>query len=594
MRLHLLFAVALLALSLADRSPGAALPPLASSAPPPGVQADEGRGDEVRAPDLAAAAALFGLEWTPEELPQMLETVRERVADYQRLRGRPMANSVAPAPIGTPFLPGVQPGEVQWISAPALRLPRVTRPANLEEVCFWSLPELAALLRQGDTTSVELTSMYLSRLRRLDPHLHCVISFLPARALRQAAQRDEELASGVDRGLLHGLPWGVKDLMSVEGTRTTWGARPYEEQVLDGTAGVVRRLDDAGAVLIAKLTLGALAMGDVWFGERTRSPWDLDRGSSGSSAGSASATAAGGVAFAIGTETLGSIVSPSVACATSSLRPTVGRVSRSGAMALSWTMDKVGPITRTVAGADLVFRAIEGRDAADPYSRDGEVPAKVRSVPAEPLRIGVPAGAFERSAELEEVLDELKADGHQVVPVRLPDYPVRSMLVILHAESAAAFDELTRSGRDDLLRRQDENAWPNSFRAAQMIPAVSYLQAQRLRSLLMVDMARALEDVDLLVHPPFAGGVLTITNLTGHPTVCAPFVPSAGPRGDGSPRTICFTGLPDQDEALLAAVAAWQSAHPEHVLHPETPWLEPEERAGGKDRESTDAPGAGR
>jgi len=556
----------------------------------------EGAGSvdvELDEADAASAAALFGLEWSPEELEQMLATLRERVQDYERLRGRPLANSVFPAPLGTPFLPGVAPARAQSVPG-ASALPRVTRPSDLEDVCLWSVPELAALLRQGDTTSVELTSMYLDRLRRLDPHLHCVISLLPERALAQAAARDAELARGEDRGPLHGLPWGVKDLMAVGGTRTTWGAKPYEAQVLEGTAGVVRRLDEAGAVLIAKLTLGALAMGDVWFGERTRSPWDLARGSSGSSAGSASATAAGGVAFAIGTETLGSIVSPSVACATSSLRPTVGRVSRSGAMALSWTMDKVGPITRTVAGADLVFRAIEGEDAADPYSRAGEVPAVAAEGAPSPLRVGVPAGAFQRSQGVEEILAELRAGGHEIVPVTLPDYPVRSMLVILHAESAAAFDELTRGGRDDLLRRQGDNAWPNSFRAAQMIPAVSYLQAQRLRSLLMVDMARALDGVDLLVHPPFAGGVLTITNLTGHPTVCAPFVPSGGPRSDGSPRTICFTGHPDQDEALLAAVAAWQSAHPQHLLHPKMAWLNQGGATAGKDRESEDTEGDGR
>lgn len=598
MRLQSILHAALLAPAIAFTcAAGARASGPAPAWAPMGQVTDGEPGDSIEVGDAASAAELIGLEWTPEELDQMLGTLRDRVRDYEQLRGRPLANSVAPAPLGTPFLQGVTPAAAQRV--PALGpLPRVVRPANLEEVCYWSLPELAALLRQGDVSSVELTSMYLARLRRLDPHLHCVISLLPERALAQAAAMDVELANGKDRGRLHGLPWGVKDLMTVEGTRTTWGAKPYENQALEGTAEVVRRLDDAGAVLIAKLSLGALAMGDVWFGERTRSPWDLERGSSGSSAGSASATAAGGVAFAIGTETLGSIVSPSVACATSSLRPTVGRVPRTGAMALSWTMDKVGPITRTVAGADLVFRAIEGRDPADPYSRDGEVAMETSERPGRTLLVGVPEGAFERAGGLEEVLKELEADGHEVVPVSLPDYPVRSMLVILHAESAAAFDGLTRSGEDDLLRRQGRNAWPNSFRAAQMIPAVAYVQAQRLRSLLMADMARALEGVDLLVHAPYASGLLTITNLTGHPTICAPFVPSGGPRSDGSPQTICFTGLLDQDEALLAAVTAWQTAHPEHLLHPETPWLLPapgtREASGAKDRESKDEDGEGR
>jgi Asp-tRNA(Asn)/Glu-tRNA(Gln) amidotransferase A subunit family amidase len=546
---------------------------------------------EVDARAVSAAGSLIGLEWTEEEVELMLGTIRERLGEYERLRGRSLPNGVFPAPMGTPFVPGVEPASAQPGQGPLVRR-AVVRPDDLEEVCFWSIPDLALLLRQGDVTSVELTTMYLDRLRRLDEHLHCVISLLPERALAQAAARDAELAAGRDRGVLHGLPWGVKDLMAVEGTRTTWGAEPFKDQVLEGTGTVVRRLDDAGAVLIAKLTLGALAMGDVWYGERTRSPWDLKRGSSGSSAGSASATAAGGVVFSIGTETLGSIVSPSVACATSSLRPTVGRVPRTGAMALSWTMDKVGPITRTALDADLVFRAIAGRDPADPYSRDGRVPVEGRI--AGPLRIGVPEGAFDRAQGLDEVLGELEAAGHELVPVALPDYPVRAMLVILHAESAAAFDGLTRSGRDDLLRRQGASAWPNSFRAAQMIPAVAYVQAQRLRSLLMADMAEAMGDVDLMVHAPYASGVLTITNLTGHPTVSAPFVPAAGPRGDGAPRTVCFTGHPDQDEALLAAVTAWQRAHPEHVLHPPTPWLEEVAPEAGKDRESKDGEGEGR
>ena len=582
----------LAALSLVAASPSlAGASPQEAASPQETGSQEEGAQEPLGVGDAAAAGAVFGLRWTPEELELMLGTVRERVREYEALRGVPLANSVFPAPLGTPFVPGVEPAPAQPGQGPLVRR-AVVRPDDLEEVCFWSIPDLALLLRQGDVTSVELTTMYLDRLRRLDEHPHCVISLLPERALAQAAARDEELAEGKDRGILHGLPWGVKDLMAVEGTRTTWGAEPYKDQVLEGTGTVVRRLDDAGAVLIAKLTLGALAMGDVWYGERTRSPWDLERGSSGSSAGSASATAAGGVVFSIGTETLGSIVSPSVACATSSLRPTVGRVPRTGAMALSWTMDKVGPITRTVLDADLVFRAIAGRDPADPYSRDGRVP--VEGMIAGPLRIGVPEGAFDRAAGLDEVLEELEAAGHELVPVTLPEFPVGAMLVILHAESAAAFDELTRSGRDDLLRRQGPNAWPNSFRAAQMIPAVAYVQAQRLRTLLMVEMAEAMDGVDLLVHAPYASGVLTITNLTGHPTVSAPFVPSAGPRRDGAPRTVCFTGHPDQDEALLAAVAAWQQAHPEHALHPPTPWLGGGAPEPDKNRESNDSGDGGR
>ncbi len=361
--------------------------------------------------------------------------------------------------------------------------------------------------------------------------------------------------------------------MAVAGYRTTWGAKPFEEQIIDDTAAVVERLDEAGAVLIAKLSVGALAWGDVWFGERTRSPWNPDAGSSGSSAGSASATAAGGVAFALGTETLGSIVSPSVVCATSALRPTFGRVSRRGTMALSWTMDKVGPITRRVEDADLVFRALEGRDAADSFSRDGRVPVVGGLEPGAKLRVGIVPGALGGRGDLDEIRGELASMGCEFVEVELPRFPVDAMMITLSAEAATAFDELTRSGRDDELVRQVDRAWPNTFRAARLIPAVEYLRAQRLRAQLMLAMDEVLRDVDVLVHAPYAAGLLGMTNLTGHPTVAAPFVPKAGPRGDGSPYTISFTGQLDRDEELLAIATAWQRAFPSHVLHPEMPWL---------------------
>jgi Asp-tRNA(Asn)/Glu-tRNA(Gln) amidotransferase A subunit family amidase len=530
--------------------------------------------------EVSAAGRVAGLEFTEAELELMFDSVRRRLRELDALRGRSLTNDVFPAPTTTPWIPGVEPAGAQFgpaASAPA----NVVRPDDLEEVASWSIPELAALLRQGDVTSVELTEMYLARLERLDEHLHCVITLMPERALAQARERDAEMARGEFRGLLHGIPWGVKDLMAVEGYRTTWGAKPFEDQVVGETAEVVRRLDEAGAVLIAKLSVGALAMGDVWFGERTRSPWDLERGSSGSSAGSASATAAGGVAFALGTETLGSIVSPSVACSTSALRPTFGRVPRTGTMALSWTMDKVGPITRTVEDAALVFEAIRGADPADPYSHDGRVPVTGGLDPDRPLRIGVPEGAFRRAAGLETIRAELEGMGHELVPIELPRFPTRAMLVILNAEAAAAFDELTRSGRDDELVRQDGSAWPNSFRASRLIPAVEYVQAQRLRTLLMRAMDEALAEVDLIVHAPYAAGVLTITNLTGHPTVAAPFVPEDGPRGDGSPATICFTGHLDRDEQLLAAVAHWQRAYAHHVLRPPLEWLADDADGGG-------------
>ncbi|MEM9803049.1 MAG: amidase [Planctomycetota bacterium] len=527
--------------------------------------------------DVDAALRAIELDFTPEEVEQMLGTVQRRVRQYERLRARSISNDVVPATT-TPWAAWLVPRAGQERTPAPTRLPKVARPEDLDDACSWSIVELAALLRTTDVTCVELTEAYLDRLERLDARLHCVVTFTRERALAQAAERDAELARGVDRGWLHGLPWGVKDLMAVEGHPTTWGARPFADQSIDATAEVVRRLDEAGAILIAKLSVGALAMGDVWFRERTRSPWDTSRGSSGSSAGSAAATAAGGVAFSLGTETLGSIVSPSVACATSALRPTLGRVPRTGTMALSWTMDKVGPIARTVQDASLVFDAIRGADAGDPASRDGAVPV-AGDYAGRALRIGVPDGAFQRGGGVDEIAAELEALGHEIVPIELPDFPTRAMLVILHAEAAAAFDELTRSNADDELVRQDDDAWPNTFRAARLIPAVEYVRAQRLRTLLMREMDAALADVDLVVHAPYAAGVLTATNLTGHPTVVAPFVPEDGPRPDGSPRTISFTGHLDCDEELLAAVVAWQDANPHHVRRPPLAWL------GGDDEE---------
>ncbi len=525
--------------------------------------------DEIRVMGRGAA-----LEFTDEEIELMLGDVRGRLGEYSALRAMEVGNGVAPTGVFSPWIAGLQPRAFQH-GCPVLELPAVTRPDDLEDVALWSIPQLAALLRHTDVTSVQLTEMYLERLVRLDADLHCVITLTKERALAQAAARDAEFAAGQDRGLLHGIPWGVKDLMAVEGYRTTWGAKPFEHQVLEGTAEVVERLDAAGAVLIAKLSVGALAWGDVWFGERTRSPWDFEAGSSGSSAGSAAATAAGGVAFALGTETLGSLVSPSVACSTCTLRPTFGRVSRDGTMALSWTMDKIGPITRFVGDAALVFDALKGRDPADDFSRAGRVPVKgpLPDGDERKVRIGVPEGAFRRAESLAEIQGELTAMGVELVPVALPEYPIGAMLITLSAEAATAFDDLTRSGADDQLTRQVRNAWPNTFRAARLIPAVEYLRAQRLRRQLMVDFEAALDaaDVDALVHAPYASGLLSLTNLTGHPAIVAPFVPEAGPRKDGRPLAVSFTGRLDADEELLALVARWQALHPEHVLHPELP-----------------------
>jgi len=411
--------------------------------------------------------------------------------------------------------------------------------------------------------------MYLDRLKRHGPTLECVVTLTEERALRQARRADQEMAMGRYRGPLHGIPWGAKDLLAVRGYPTTWGARPYEDQVIESDAEVVSRLDQAGAVLVAKLTLGALAMGDVWFGGRTRNPWNLEQGSSGSSAGSAAATAAGLVGFSIGSETLGSIVSPSTRCGATGLRPTFGRVSRAGAMALSWSMDKLGPICRTVEDCALVLEAIHGADGVDPTART--VPfnwdaGKLLSG----IRIGYYRRAFQegtsRTRDLDlRALEALRGLGVEPVLVELPgEFPTGALRIILNAESAAAFDDLTRSGRDGLLVRQDPGAWPNLFRQARMIPAVEFIQANRVRTMIMGALDSALEGVDVFLAPSFWGDLLLMTNLTGHPVVVVP----SGFDEEGNPVSVSFVGSLWGEGDLLRVAKAWQDATGHHLRRP--------------------------
>ncbi|TDJ75249.1 MAG: amidase [Planctomycetota bacterium] len=528
--------------------------------------------------DVRTAGRVIGLEFTDEELELMVRDVGRALSGFERLRAPHIDNSVVPATTFSPLLPGI--GLRTW-TPPETTITferSALRPADLEDLAFADIPALAALVRAREVTCVELAELFLGRLERYDPELHFVIAYTRERALAQAAALDRELDEGVYRGILHGIPWGAKDLLAVAGTPTTWGAKPFEDQVLELDAAVVQKLDAAGAVLVAKLSLGALAMGDVWFGARTNNPWDVERGSSGSSAGPASATAAGCVPFAIGSETLGSIVSPSTECGNSSLRPTFGRVSRHGAMALSWTMDKLGPLCRSAQDAAIVFAAIQGPDGRDPtvydlpfeWTPDADVTG---------WTIGVPKGAFEgeRSKRAARVLEELEALGVGIVEVELPEYPVRAMLIVLHAEAAAAFDELTRSGHDDLLVRQGSGAWPNRFRVARLIPAVEYIRAQRLRTQLMLDMDRALAEVDVLVHPSFAAGVLTITNLTGHPTFVAP----AGFTEEGRPWSISFTGHLFDEGRLVSLAHAWQRSTGYQDRHPTLAFGRSETTSGG-------------
>ncbi|MFQ6113971.1 MAG: amidase, partial [bacterium] len=462
---------------------------------------------------LQEAEKLAGLEFTDPERELMMEGLNEYLEKYEKLRQISLDNSVAPAIQFNPILPGMNfEKERKPFKLSTNQLPRL--PANLEDLAFWPVTRLSQLIKNRKVSCVELTKMYLARLKKYYPKLQCVISLTEDLALKQAQRADDEIVAGRYRGPLHGIPWGAKDLLAVKGYKTTWGAMPYKEQVIDEDATVVKRLEEAGAVLVAKLTLGALAWGDVWFGGKTKNPWNLEQGSSGSSAGPGAATAAGLVGFAIGTETWGSIVSPSTRCGVTGLRPTYGRVSRYGAMALSWSMDKIGPMCRTVEDCALVFNAIYGPDGKDgtvvdlPFNWNPDLDIKR-------LRIGYVKSAFEENRENKEwkandeaTLKTLRSLGLNLISIELPDYPIDVMSFILSAEAAAAFDELTRSNKDDLMVRQIKDAWPNVFRQARMIPAVEYIQANRVRTLVMEAMVELMSEIDVYVVPSFGGSNL--------------------------------------------------------------------------------------
>ncbi len=543
---------------------------------------------EVTRRTLRKAAELIGLEFTKDEEELMLEGIAENIEDYRAIRDFPLDNAVPPALSFHPIVPGAgQGGTVSDVEERAGEGPRSggrvevpSVPANLEDLAFLPVTTLGEMIRQRKITSTDLTKMYLGRLERIGPKLECVVTLTEELALEQAARADREIAEGRYRGPLHGIPYGAKDLLAVEGYPTTWGAEPYVDQVFDEDATVIEKLEDAGAVLVAKLTLGALAYGDVWHGGQTRNPWKPEEGSSGSSAGSASATAAGLVGFAIGTETWGSIVSPSTRCGATGLRPTFGRVSRHGAMALSWSMDKIGPICRAVEDCALVFDAIRGPDGKDltvldqPFEWSPDLDVRR-------LRVGWVKALFEEPIEDEDAerkarreewrrmdlaaIETLRGLGIDLIPIELPDMPIGALSIILTAEAAAAFEDLTLSGQDDLLKRQDENAWPNIFRQARFIPAVEYIQANRIRTVAMRRMEEIFEKVDVYVVPSYGGNNLLLTNLTGHPAIVLP----SGFREDGTPVSITFMGRLYGEAGVLAVARAFQEATGFHAKHPE-------------------------
>jgi Asp-tRNA(Asn)/Glu-tRNA(Gln) amidotransferase A subunit family amidase len=445
---------------------------------------------------------------------------------------------------------------------------KVTLPSNPDDLAFYSVGQLAELIRTRKLSSEKLTRLYLDRLKRYGPRLECVITLTEELALEQARRADAEIAAGKYRGPLHGIPYGAKDLLATQGIRTTWGAAPYTNQMFGADATVIQRLTRAGAVLVAKTTLGELAMGEVWYGGKTRNPWNLEEGSSGSSAGSAAGTSAGLFAFAIGSETLGSIVSPCDRCGVTGLRPTFGRVSRAGAMTLSWSMDKLGPLCRSVEDCALVLEAIYGPDGIDPSVYD--TPFNYDSkLDLKKLRIGYVKADFDRERGERKTndlaaLDQMRTFGVELIPVELPNYPLGNILVLLSTEAAAAFDDLTRSKQDDWLKQQESGSWPNTFRERRFVPAVEYIQAQRVRYLLIQDTARVFDKVDLFIAPSLFGRTLQLSNLTGHPCVVVP----NGFTKSGAPTSISFVGKLFDEGELLAVVKKYQDATGFNLKHP--------------------------
>ena len=514
-------------------------------------------------------AKWYDLDFTLAETDSMLGEIIEFTGTYKKMHGRLPRNSIPypfafhPAPYG--FSVPVNQQKISW------NIPLSTpMPANKNELAFYSIPQLASLIKTKKISSLELTRFFIDRLKKWGDTLECVVTLTEDLAIQQATQADEDLKKGSYKGPLHGIPYGLKDLFAVKGYKTTWGSAPYKDQTVDEDAFVYTKLRAAGAVLCAKLSLGSLAYGDKWFGGFTRNPWNLQQGSSGSSAGSAAATVAGLLPFTIGTETLGSIVSPSNRCGATGLRPTFGTVSRSGAMVLCWSLDKTGPICRSAEDAAIVYYYIKGADTKDPSAIDHAFNFNPRA-DFKKLRIGYAENFFKslaKDAVEWNVLETYKSLGADIKPMQFPDsimYPYDMVGIVISAESAAAFDELTRTNRDDLIERQDKNFWPNVFRTARLIPAVEYINANRYRYELCVAMNELMRDYDVLIVPTFAGRQLSITNLTGHPVVCMP----SGFNQRGLPLSITLIGNLYDEASILSVAKAYQDKTYHHKKHPD-------------------------
>ena len=550
---------------------------LGSTLLPGALTACAGDADTVSVSMLRTAQQLAGLELSDEELSTVAERLngeRDLRDAYRGIREPEIHNHLPPSFVFHPLPPGKpMPERTGGMHVSA---PEVSRPASDTDLAFLPVTHLARLVESREVTSTELTELYLARLKEFDPVLMCVVNLTEDLAREQAARADEEIAAGNYRGPLHGIPWGAKDLLAVKGTKTTWGATPYRERVIDQDATVYTKLTEAGAVLVAKLTMGALAQGDRWFGGRTRNPWNTEQGSSGSSAGPGSATSAGLVGFSIGTETRGSIISPSTRNGITGHRPTFGRVSRAGAMALSWTMDKIGPMCRSAEDCALVFEAIRGADGLDRAVHD---PPFAWDASADPtaLRVGYDRAAAEdeieddpenperaalqrtSQANTRAAIEVLRGIGVTITPFELPELGWNDLSFVLTTESAAAHDALTRSGADLAMKAPpEESSWPDSFRLHRFVPAVEYIQAMRVRTRIMQEFDEAFGDLDL-----FIGSSLGLTNLTGHPEVCMP-----NGYHEGSPTSLRMTGKLYGDTEILTLAHAYQQATDFHLRKP--------------------------
>ncbi|HTA78271.1 MAG TPA: amidase [Terracidiphilus sp.] len=516
-----------------NQTPGA--PPAFGTAPPV--------GPEVSAATFKEAGKLVQVEMTQKDLDEAAGNWREQMAPVYERRVGPrkvaLEDTLAPATQWNPSLPGIvsgMPAENRFVRSADAHAPL---PSDEEAIAFAPVAQLSRWIESRAITSERLTEIYIRRLEKFNPQLKCVITLPREHALAQARKADAEIAAGHYRGPLHGIPWGAKDLLDTAGIATTYGAEPFRNRVPEKNGAVAERLEQAGAVLVAKLSLGALALNDIWFGGQTVNPWLPEEGASGSSAGPGAATAAGLVGFSIGSETEGSITSPSMRCGVTGLRPTFGRVPRTGAMTLCWSLDKLGPMARSVEDTMLVLQAISGQDAGDL----GSVPSRLAydaSTSVSGLRVGYfpawmkesPATDVDRAA-----LETVKKLGMQTVEVSLPNWPFDSLNLILFAEAGAAFEELTLSHQVDQIKMQVPDAWPNVFRQSRFLSAVDFVQTDRFRRKVALEMARIFADVDLLLVPALRDEMLTITNFTGHPslTLRAGFVHVSEARSDWAP-----------------------------------------------------------